>query len=53
MELKLICTVCFLHRILLLIVPYGIETPLLSISFGIPILLIVPYGIETVTLFRN
>ena len=48
MELKLIQVLLYLLAIVLLIVPYGIETwNFASFSECTVILLIVPYGIET------
>ena len=47
MELKLCPFVCRTEVIPLLIVPYGIETNLLTFFEVLSPLLIVPYGIET------
>ena len=48
MELKQTCCITYFEIIVLLIVPYGIETCLPMPPSPAPTLLIVPYGIETV-----
>ena len=48
MELKLLYYIFSLRLVLLLIVPYGIETaPSVLYRYDVVYLLIVPYGIET------
>ena len=49
MELKLYFAAYFARSVVLLIVPYGIETTLFSQTVRQQCLLIVPYGIETMT----
>ena len=47
MELKLILRCPVFHAVVLLIVPYGIETYFGGVRYRKERLLIVPYGIET------